>query len=326
MERKLPAVTRNFEVLRISVTSSCGLACAYCAPRTSPTPAHSHLQENPAPSLFLPPSLLQRKLAVLQSRLHIKEVHLTGGEPTLHRALPDLIETIALSGIKDIALTSNGFFAQELLETMKLAGLTRINFSCDSLSADGFARMSGRNVALTPLLENIDHAQQLGLPVKMNCTVVRGYNEDQITPLLRYAGNRNIPIRYLELMKMGPLHDDHQQLFVSAAEIRDKILEEYSFSNAATAIDSTANYFKTDEGFRFGTIANHTEPFCHGCNRIRMDARGNIYGCLSDPTYYQIPDSSEGQFEEIDRALRNAMQTKKSQFTGSSLSMKFIGG
>ncbi|MCB1306174.1 MAG: molybdenum cofactor biosynthesis protein MoeA, partial [Leptospiraceae bacterium] len=72
--------------------------------------------------------------------------------------------------------------------------------------------------------------------------------------------------------------------------------------------------------------ANHTEPFCHGCNRIRMDARGNIYGCLSDPTYYQIPDSSEGQFEEIDRALRNAMQTKKSQFTGSSLSMKFIGG
>ncbi|TGK17396.1 radical SAM protein [Leptospira fluminis] len=313
------AESRKFEVLRVSVTSSCGFGCVYCAPGTEESEFSARPKTN---AIFLSPETFRKKLEVLSSHLKVKEVHLTGGEPTNHKGLSELVRIASEQGIPEIALTSNGFFADGLIQALKSSGLTRMNFSLDSLSPAGFSHMTGRNLSVSRLLSRIEEAADLGFPVKLNSTIVRGYNEDQILPLLKWAGVRKLPIRYLELMRMGPLVPEHSGLFVSSEEIRKRIQEEFLFEPIDTPLESTARYYLTSNGFVFGLIANHTEPFCEGCNRLRMDATGKIYGCLSDPQNYDLPEDEVGAV----RALGLAMQSKKSRFIGSELSMKYIGG
>ncbi|MDZ4725575.1 MAG: GTP 3',8-cyclase MoaA [Leptospira sp.] len=310
-------ITRKFEVLRISILSHCNFACVYCAPKnkfkSDVDTNHYH---------FLTPEVLETKVKLLIPHIQIKEVHLTGGEPTLHKDLFQLIQTLIKLGINDIALTSNGFFEENLLFKMKEAGLKRINFSMDSFSQSNFERLSDRKFIISDLLLRIEKAKQLGLEVKINCTVLNGYNEHEILPILQWSGERKIPIRFLEFMKMGPLQNSHHEYFFSASDIRSIISTKFQFGPIPTDSNSTANYFKTSEGYIFGMIANHTEPFCDSCNRLRMDSYGKIYGCLSDQTSFDLPNEKN----DVEQVLNNAMKTKKNYFTGSELSMKYIGG
>lgn len=309
--------TRKFEVLRVSILSHCSFACVYCAPKNKPN------QTNFFPKIhFLSPELLESKIKTLTSHIHLKEVHLTGGEPTLHTDLVDIIQKLKELNIKEVAITSNGFFQDGLIQKMKQAGLTRMNFSLDSFSQSGFERLSDRKLPVANLLKRILEAKTTGLEVKVNCTILKGYNESEILDLLQWSGKNGIPIRFLEFMKMGPLQEEHSDCFYSAEEIRNTILSRYNFQRYPTAVDSTATYHITDEGYIFGLIANHTEPFCEGCNRLRMDSLGRIYGCLSDQTSFDLPSDPS----EVPLVLQQAMDTKKMQFTGSELSMKFIGG
>ncbi|TGM05336.1 GTP 3',8-cyclase MoaA [Leptospira jelokensis] len=309
--------TRKFEVLRISILSHCNFACVYCAPKEKENPSSRHTHTH-----SLGPNQLDKNLNLLKAHIKIKEVHLTGGEPTLHKNLIELIQIVRKHNIQEIALTSNGHFQSELLKEMVSAGLTRINFSLDSMSQSVFERLSDRKIPVSHVLNQIKTAKQLGLKVKINTTVLRGLNDQEVLKLLSWCGEEGIPIRFLEFMKMGPLHEEHPSYFYSAEEIRNQILTKYRFQNYPTPPDSTAQYYITNEGYIFGMIANHTEPFCSGCNRLRMDSRGRIYGCLSDETSFEIPDT----FDEIQNTLEKAMLTKKKEFTGSELSMKYIGG
>ncbi|TGK79148.1 radical SAM protein [Leptospira noumeaensis] len=309
--------TRKFEVLRVSILSHCSFACVYCAPKNKPDPTNLY------PNIhYLSPELLESKISALQPHIQIKEVHLTGGEPTLHKNLIPLIEKLKQLSINEIAITSNGFFDDGLIPKMKMAGLTRMNFSLDSFSQNGFERLSDRKLPVERLMYRILEAKNLGLDVKVNCTVLKGYNESEILDLLGWSGENGITIRFLEFMRMGPLQEEHEDFFYSADKIRDTIGSKYNFSPYPTASDSTATYHITDNGYLFGIIANHTEPFCEGCNRLRMDSFGRIYGCLSDQTSFEIPLVNS----EVQVVLKKAMDTKKNKFTGSQLSMKYIGG
>jgi len=311
------AHTRKFEVLRVSILSHCSFACVYCAPKNKPELPNFYPKIH-----YLSPELLESKIKALTSHIQLKEVHLTGGEPTLHKDLILLIQKLKEISIKDIAITSNGFFEDGLIQKMKLAGLTRMNFSLDSFSQRGFEKLSDRKLPVERLLKRILEAKTFGLEVKVNCTVLKGYNESEILDLLEWSGGNGIPIRFLEFMKMGPLQEEHSDCFSSAEEIRRIIQSRYTIQPYPTALDSTATYHITDEGYIFGIIANHTEPFCEGCNRLRMDSLGRIYGCLSDQTSFDLPTEPS----EVPFVLQQAMNTKKMEFTGSALSMKFIGG
>ncbi|TGK55529.1 radical SAM protein [Leptospira kanakyensis] len=308
---------RKFEVLRVSILSHCSFACVYCAPKNKPDQTNFFPKVN-----YLSPELLESKIIALQPHIQIKEVHLTGGEPTLHNNLIPLIKKLKDLSIREIAITSNGFFEDGLIHEMKLAGLTRMNFSLDSFSQIGFEKLSDRKLPVERLFQRILEAKNIGLEVKVNCTVLRGYNDSEILDLLGWSGENGIPIRFLEFMKMGPLQEEHSDCFYSAEEIRETIRLKYNFSPHLTASDSTATYHITDNGYLFGIIANHTEPFCDGCNRLRMDSLGRIYGCLSDQTSFDIPSETS----EVAMVLKQAMDTKKKKFTGSGLSMKYIGG
>ncbi len=308
---------RKFEVLRVSVTSSCGFGCVYCAPGTA-----SGSGDFGHSSHFLSPDLFRKNIDLLSQKISIKEIHLTGGEPTLHMDLPELVAIASKKGISNIAVTSNGFFRDGLVGDLQRSGLTRMNFSLDSISQETFSKISGKNLPVSRLLARIEEAIAAGLEVKVNCTVLKGYNEDEILPILYWAGKRGISVRYLELMKMGPLRARHSELFFSAEEIRDEIRKEFQIDKKETPIESTARYYNTSENYVFGIIANHTEPFCDGCNRLRMDSTGKIYGCLSDFRNFSLPEDEAG----LEFVLDAAMKTKKTEFTGSELSMKYIGG
>ncbi|MDF3818390.1 GTP 3',8-cyclase MoaA [Leptospira sp. 96542] len=307
--------TRKFEVLRLSVLSHCNFACVYCAPKNKSDSYETKIH-------FISTELLESKIKILITILKLKEVHLTGGEPTLHKEITNIIQKIRILGIDEVALTSNGFFNMQLIDKMKDAGLTRMNFSLDSINQYAFEKMSDRKIPIENIKINILHAKNTGLDVKINCTVLNGYNQNEILPLLDWAGENEIPIRYLEFMKMGPLQAEHSDLFFSSDKIKNTIKSKYKFKPYYTEKDSTATYHQTENGYIFGIIANHSEPFCEGCNRLRMDSFGRVYGCLSDQTSFELPEN----LDAAKAALAQAMLTKKNYFTGSKLSMKFIGG
>jgi cyclic pyranopterin phosphate synthase len=207
---------------------------------------------------------------------------------------------------------------------LKQAGMQSINVSLDAIDEDIFFLISKRN-NVTRILNGIEAAMAAGIQVKINTVLMKGINESQLLPLLDFAFSRKIPIRFLEVMAMGHLHRQSKNYLVSQTEMLEKISERFMFFPLKRSAASTSNYWQTDEGNIFGIIANESEPFCHDCNRLRLDSSGNIYGCLSS----NRPISLLGINDEVQigKKLQEALLQKQSvKFTGSELSMMHIGG
>ena len=141
--------------------------------------------------------------------------------------------------------------------------------------------------------------------------------------MLEYASSRNIPIRYLELMKMGYLHYNETDHFFGMDEIVEKISAVTSVAKMARATSNTATYWQTSKGVAFGIIANESEPFCLDCNRLRLDSFGKIYGCISATGGIDIRKRTH---ESLTDSLNEALSQKQDRFTGSEISMKYLGG
>lgn len=309
---------RTFKTLRVSLLNSCNLGCVYC------TMGDEEIKEkNRQNKDFLPSSQIIEIIHRLHGVLDLEVVRLTGGEPLLY---PDLAETIAAiheSGIPKIKMTTNGFLLQRMAPSLKEAGLQSINVSLDAIDENVFFLMSKRN-HVQRILNGIDAALAAGMRVKLNTVLMKGINETQILPLLNYAFERNIPIRFLELMGMGHLYNNASKYLVTKDEVLHIIAKQYDFVPVLRKPSATATYWKTSEGKQFGIIANESAPFCHDCNRLRLDNKGNIYGCLSSDQPINIVGCEE---EELRSRLMEALYQKQPlKFTGSRLSMLNIGG
>ena len=268
--------------------------------------------------------ILLEQIQQLHSILQLETVRLTGGEPLLYHELVVLIKGIKQMGISKIKLTTNGFLLERLAVQVKEAGLQSINVSLDAVEEDIFFLMSKRN-DVQRILNGIDTAVAVGLQVKINAVIMKGINENQIIPLLNFAFERNISIRFLEIMAMGFLHNTAEKYLFTQEEILATISQHYSFKKIERSKASTANYWQTSEGKTFGIIANESEPFCHDCNRLRLDSNGNIYGCLSSnhPIALNNNDNEASLISKLQQAMNQKQAVK---FTGSDLSMLHIGG
>jgi cyclic pyranopterin phosphate synthase len=306
---------RTFKTLRVSLLSACNLGCVYCT-----------LGENT--DMFrkaqAPVERFLMHIARLHQELNLETIRLTGGEPLLYHDLPQLVEGVRAMGIPEIKITTNGFLLERLAKPLQEAGLQSVNVSLDAAEEASFYRMSKRR-GLQKVLTGIEAAIAAGLEVKVNTVIMRDLNDDQILPLARYAFSKNIQIRFLEVMAMGHLHKQADQYLYTQEEVLNCMASAYTFEPEARKTSATANYWRTAEGYSFGMIANESEPFCHDCNRLRLDAQGNIYGCLSSNNPINIKDADSS--EELQRRLNQALLQKQAlKFTGSELSMLEIGG
>lgn len=307
---------RQFKTLRISLTDVCNMGCTYC------TSGKKTLQV--AREEHLPLEELLCIVSSLHKLLQFTTVRLTGGEPLLYKELIPLINALHGLSIPSIKMTTNAYTLPGKAQALKAAGLNSINISLDAVDPHTFTQITGRK-HLHWVLEGIEQALEAGISVKLNCVVVKGTNEHQIIPLLHYAMPRKIPVRFLEVMKMGHLHHEYEKYLFPQTAILDTIAQVFPFRPMGRAQAATTRYWEMDNGYHFGIIANESDPFCQDCDRLRLDSYGNIFGCLSS----NIPINIRAQIhrkEELKKNLITALHQKQSRFIGSELSMMAIGG
>lgn len=307
---------RQFKNLRISLTDVCNLACVYCV---SDDQTHLKVTQSPVEKII-------EKVAALDRILDLQSVRLTGGEPLLYKALPELIEGLKQIGIPYIKMTSNAALLEKQAVALYNAGLSEINISLDAVDPTVFYNVTRRK-NLDQVLKGILKSRDAGIHVKLNAVIIRNKNHDQVVPLAKFAEKEQLIIRYLEFMNMGPLYKEKSTMLYSQTEILNDLAKEYSFVAEERKTNATANYWQTNTGFRFGIIANESSPFCADCNRLRLDSKGNIYGCLSSNIPVQLDDNSINDKEQLKAKLLLALSHKQQhRFAGSELSMKHIGG
>lgn len=314
---------RSFKTLRVSLTNHCNLGCVYCVDDSEQA---SDVPVALVNNKFSPLTIAQyiKIIAQLHAILQLETIRLTGGEPTLFRELIPLVEGIRNTGIAKIKMTTNGTLLSNKIQALQQAGLTSINVSLDALDPQVFRNISRRR-NLLKILDGIEKSVQAGVGVKINCVVMKGLNDNQILPLLQFAKERNISIRFLELMQMGHLYGNFEDYFFPEKSILQTIARQFDFKKITREHAATAKYYVMSDGYRFGVISNESDPFCNDCNRLRLDSYGNIFGCLSNNTAINLSECIE-QPQQIHLRLEEALTHKKMKFSGSKLSMLAIGG
>jgi cyclic pyranopterin phosphate synthase len=263
--------------LRVSLTDRCNLRCTYCMPEEG-------LAWLPKPTL-LTDDEVNRLIRIAVRRLGVTEVRLTGGEPLLRPGLVDIIAAAAeLTPRPVLALTTNGIGLDKLAVKLAAAGLDRINVSLDTLSPERFARLAHRH-RHAEVLAGLVAAVDAGLgPVKINAVLLRGINDDEAAPLLRFALAHGYELRFIEQMPLDAGHIWSRAEMVTAEEILAALTAEFTLlPDPAERGAAPAQTWLVD-GYpgppKVGVIASVTQPFCGACDRTRLTADGQVRNCL----------------------------------------------
>jgi cyclic pyranopterin phosphate synthase len=270
---------RALRDLRISVTDRCNFRCPYCMPEEV---FHGAYQFLPKAEILTFEEI--ERIARAAVGLGVRKLRVTGGEPLLRADLPALVAMLArIPGVEDLSLTTNGLLLAGYAPALAAAGLRRATVSLDSLDDATFKVMNGRRAGVAPVLAGIGAAEREGLrPLKINCVVKRGINDQGIVDLARrFRGTGHI-IRYIEYMDVGTLNGWRMDDVVPAREIVARIGAEFPLEPVDPNYPGeTANRYRYLDGEgEIGVIASVTQPFCGGCTRARLSCDGQIYTCL----------------------------------------------
>ncbi len=322
---------RRITDLRISVTDRCNYRCVYCrAGSDGAVYAELGIDE------YL-------RMAGVFVGLGIEKIRLTGGEPLLRRGLVELLSELnrlrTLDGAPlDLALTTNGHLLEGMAEGLREAGLSRITVSMDAVDAEKFARITRVPGSYERVLAGIRAAKRAGLaPVKVNCVLLRGFNEDQIVPFARFSREEGVIVRFIEFM---PLEEDRlwsPEAVVSLREITEA-LESFRPLQALppNAASETAVRYTFDDGVgEMGIIAPVTQAFCGHCSRVRLTSDGKIRTCLFSQTDHDLYGVMQrgGSDDDLAAFVRRTVDQKEARhhigepgFLKPSRSMVHIGG
>ncbi len=266
---------RRIEYLRISVTDRCNFRCLYCMP--------------PEGLEWLPKNdiLSYEEIAAIVSQLAplgLRRVRITGGEPTLRPQLERLIAMLrAVPGIEDIALSTNGVKLEAMAESLRAAGLDRVNMSADSLRPDRIAAIARRSLPFDPVRAALA-AQHAGLdPIKINVVVMRGINDDELEDFARLTLEHPWHVRFIELMPVGDLRSLTWEHVVPSDEVLARIARVGTLrpTTAPMRGNGPAKYYRFDDAAgTIGLITPMTHTYCETCNRVRLTADGRLRTCL----------------------------------------------
>jgi cyclic pyranopterin phosphate synthase len=222
------------------------------------------------------------RLARLFASLGARKVRLTGGEPLLRRDLPELVRMLARDPlIHELALTTNGLLLSRQIDALADAGLGRVTVSLDTLSPERFLSLA-RSPRHADVLDGIEAVKRRALGLKLNTVVMRGVNDDELVPLLRFAKQHEAELRFIEYMDVGGATGWSEEYVVSRAEQLACISAEFGQVQEIAEPDSRApaERFRLPDGQTFGIIASTTAPFCRTCDRSRITADGTWFLCL----------------------------------------------
>lgn len=272
--KALDSFGRHIHYLRVSLTDKCNLRCVYCMPE--------QMIFRPNEQLLTDDELFTVLRAA--SMLGFDKYRLTGGEPTVRPSVVNIVREIAsLPGTREIVMTTNGLKLARLARPLKEAGLRRVNVSLDSLDEEKFHRIT-RWGHLSDVLAGIAAAEDAGMtPVKINCVVIRGFNDDDFVDLAQLTYTRDWQVRFLEVMPFADVAEFQQANTVTTAEMIERIearLGKLTIQNDGK-LDGEASVYKLD-GARgeVGFISPVSAPFCASCNRVRLTADGTLRLCL----------------------------------------------
>lgn len=316
---------RRIRYLRLSLTERCQMRCAYCRPT--------------GPVRRSPNTLTADEIGLLVEHLAeqhgLQKVRITGGDPTARPDLAVIVARIAATGLEDMAMTTNGLDLGRLAPALAGVGLDRVNVSLDSLDRDQFARRTGVD-GLTRVILGIDAALAAGLrPLKINTVVMDepGQPPQDLARLVRFAADRDVEIRFIELMPMGPLADRWAERHVSPDDIRRRLAPTVRDWQLLPRNSGSAQRFRVrladGRSTTIGLIAPMSCPFCDRCDRLRIAADGSIMPCLMGRPAGSVLTALRPKFNAalLDRLLAEALAVKAPVHASAGpVAMTQIGG
>lgn len=332
---------RRISDLRISVTERCNYRCVYCRYGADNAPVHEPLSW---------PEL--ERLARVFAGLGIRKFRLTGGEPLVRDGLVDYVRYLSQLRLPpeaaapakhidaeraDIAITTNGHLLAEHAAELKRAGLTRVTVSLDSLQEEKFAQITRVRHGLARVLDSIAAAQDAGLqPVKINCVLLRGRNDDEIEAFAAFARERALSIRFIEFMPLEQGKLWQPEMVVPMTEVLERIKRVYPLQAVEPKPSETARRWRFADGApgEIGIIAPVSTPFCNQCSRIRLTADGKLRTCLFSLREWDLrPALAAAGDDELSERIQHAVWLKEERhhigepgFVKPARSMVHIGG
>jgi cyclic pyranopterin phosphate synthase len=298
---------RAITYLRVSVTDRCDFRCVYC------------MSEN---MTFLPKKelLTLEELDRLSSRfigLGVEKLRITGGEPLVRKGIMTYFEGMArhleTGALKELTLTTNGSQMERFAKDLAAVGVKRVNISLDTLDEKKFADIT-RWGRLPQVLRGIDAAQAAGLRVKINVVALKGFNEDELFPIIDWCASRDMDLTFIEVMPMGDLGNENRlEQYWSLKDMRTTLRERYTLADLDERSGGPARYVRIEEtGQKVGFITPLTHNFCESCNRVRLTCTGELYMCLGqeDMADLRAPLRASEDDTVIDDAIRAAIKLK----------------
>lgn len=295
---------REINYARISVTDRCNLRCRYCMPECG-------VKKIPHAQILSLEEIL--RVAEIFSRLGIKKIRITGGEPLLRKNLPLLIREIKnISGIEQVTLTTNGVLLKNSAQDLIAAGLDGVNLSLDTLNRKIFSDLTRRNF-LNEILGGLEMLIEKNLTVKINCVPLRGVNDSEIVKLAALAKNNPLSVRFIELMPIGNATDSGlkgvptSEIFSMLEKFFGKLLP----IDKKNSLQGPAKYFQPKNFIgQIGFIDALEHKFCGSCNRIRLTAEGFLKTCLSFDSGLDVKSLLRGGDEKIFEKIRETIYNK----------------
>ena len=293
--------------LRISVTDRCNLRCTYCMPL--------EVTFKPREELLTYEEIT--RVARVAAGLGIRTIRLTGGEPLLRRALAQLVrQLVAVPGLTEVALTTNGLLLADQAASLRQAGLTRLNVSLDSLREDVFERIARRS-GVDRVLAGLAVARREGFDdIRINAVSIKGLTEGEIVPLARFCRAEGFHLRFIEFMPLDAEHAWEKSQVLSGADVRALLEAQVGPLVAVTAADAgqpAVDYRWGDGTGRVGFIDPVSHPFCDRCDRLRLTADGQLRNSLFSTVEWDVRHVLRiaGDDAEIVSLLRECVAAKR---------------
>ncbi|MCM2279948.1 MAG: GTP 3',8-cyclase MoaA [Oligoflexia bacterium] len=318
---------RRFEYLRLSVTEACNFRCTYCLPNGYLKPAG------------LPQALTAgeiRNLVAGFARMGFWKVRLTGGEPTTRNDIVELVETVARTpGIRKVGLTTNGYRLRKIARELRMAGLSALNISIDSLDAGRFEAITGQP-RLSEVLEGLEAALSAGIPsIKVNAVLLRDQNERDLEGFLEFVRERPVSVRFIELMRTGQNEQYFRRHHLSAGAIQFLLARSgWQPLEKDPGAGPALEYARPGYRGRIGVIAPYSKDFCESCNRLRVSSQGGIRLCLFGERDFSLRPllQDASQLEELVQTVHHLIVRKAESHLlqegnyGNTWNLSAIGG